>query len=170
MHVAKSTRRLVSIFLLPAPLRRTPRLPSRVGGEPTVQLPAGLMVCVLGDKLWHMPLSWASSSRAANTGANATSQKVRTQKNLLSVRVAFRRAGSAAESTFNLLSNYIMEQGTNYCLFPALLETSFTGFILPLNHFSSSTVFQLLKSHFWKCLHPNDNSNKIYYMQTFICP
>lgn len=90
------------------------------------------------------------------------SQKVRTQENLLSIRTAFGRAGSAAESTFNLLSNYIMEQGTNYCLFPALLKASFTGFILPRNHFSSSTVFQL-KSHFWKCLHPNDNSNKIYY-------
>ena len=66
------------------------------------------------------------------------SQKVRTQGNLLSVRPAFRRAGSAAESTFNLLSNCIMEQGTNYCLFPALLEASFTGFILPSNHFSSA--------------------------------
>lgn len=96
-----------------------------------------------------------------------TPLRVRTQKNLLSVQTAFRRPGSAAESTFNLLSNYIMEEETNYCLFPHLLQVSFTGFILPLNRFSSETVFQL-NSHFWKCLQPNDNSNKIYYTHLLV--
>lgn len=92
---------------------------------------------------------------------------LRTQKNLFFVWTAFRRPGSAAENISNLLSNDIMEQETNYCLFPPVLKVSFIGFFLPLNHFSSETVFQL-KSHFWKHLHPNDNSNKIYYTQLFV--
>lgn len=102
---------------------------------------------------------------AANTRANTL--RGRTWKNLLSAQAAFRRPGSAAESTSNLLSNHVMEEETNYCLFPPLPEASFSGFILLLNPFSSETVFQL-KSHFWKHLHPNDNSNKIYYTHLFI--
>lgn len=68
-----------------------------------------------------MPASWASSTGCKYKSQHPP-QKVRTQENLLSIQTAFRRAGSAAESTFNLLSNYIMEQGTNCCVFPALLK------------------------------------------------
>lgn len=161
MDVAKSTHGLVSISQLPVPLCRRLRLPV-VWGEPGSS--QGSWSLSSGTSFGTSLQAELPPHGCKHRGQHPFSS---TWKNLLSVEGAFRGPGSAAESTSNLLLNYTMEQETNYCFFPPLLEVSFTGFILPLNHFSSETVFQL-KSHFWKHLHPNGNSKKIYYTHLFV--
>lgn len=152
-------------FHLPAPNASLQEAEAPSGVGRAHSLAAARAHGLLRNELWHKPSSWASSSWLQTQ--EPTLLRGRTWKNLLSAQAAFRRPGSAAESTSNLLSNHIMEKETNYCLFPSLPEVSFTGFILLLNPFSSETVFQL-KNHFWKHLHPNDNSNKIYYTHLFV--
>lgn len=142
MHLPKRVHLLISIFPAPNTSLVEAEAPTRVRRVHCPDAGRAYAVCSQG-KFWN-----TFESSFFLTGykyrSHHSSQKVKTQGNLFSTVF---RIGSAAESTFNLLSNYIMEQGTNYCLFSALLKASFTGFILLLNHFSSSLVF-LLKSHF----------------------
>lgn len=145
MSVAHSTHRVVAVSQLPVALGRRLRPPSgwaEPPARPQAALGAESSATRFGLRAELLPHGPQKQEPTPLTETQDTG------KNLLSVRAAFRRAGFAAESASNPLSNYIMERGTNYCLFPAPLETSFRGFILPLNHFSSCTLFPLLKSHF----------------------
>lgn len=157
MDGAKSPQGLVSISQLPVPLCRRLRLPG-LWGEPgssqgSWSLSSGMS---FGTSLQAELPPHGCKHRSQHPLESGHGKGCGLYKLLLEDLILQLKA--------LLTYCWIIQWSKRQISTPAWSE--FHRLYFPLNHFSSETVFQL-KSHFWKHLHPNDNSNKIYYTHLF---